>query len=49
MSFTKFKSYLNDSHDVRETALEEMSINKHSKREAGAAVAIDELSNEPRA
>lgn len=40
-------SYLNDSNDVSETALQEMSVNKHSESEAGTAVAIYQLSYEP--
>lgn len=41
-------SYLNDSDNVSETALQEVSIDEHPKGEAGATVAVYQLSYEPR-
>lgn len=40
-------SYLNDSYDVGQAAFQEVSIDEDAKSEAGAAVAVDHLPDEP--
>lgn len=43
------RSYLNDSDDVSETALQEVSVDEHAEGEAGTTVAVYHLPYEPRA
>lgn len=46
---TLLRSYLNDSDDVSETALQEVSVDEHAEGEAGTTVAVYHLPYEPRA
>lgn len=41
-------SYLNDSNNVSETALQVAPVDEHAKREAGSTVTVYQLSYEPR-
>lgn len=41
-------SYLNDSYNIGETALQVMSINEHAKGKAGTSMTIYHLSYKPR-
>lgn len=45
----KHCAHLNDSDDVSEAALQEVSVDEHAESEAGTAVAVYQLSYEPRA
>lgn len=41
-------TYLNDSNDVGEASFQEVTVNEHAKGETSAAVAVDQLADEPR-